>query len=112
MAKIKLFLIAAGLVAVTGCTVETAAPQETGEQATAAWLAAIPAQCFAHKGKEYLGLAVECTPGEEAPTCALDAGQQQTPLDGTGNAVISICNCNSDHVYSCLYVGDEATWKL
>lgn len=113
MAKIKLFLAALGLFAATGCTVETAAaPPPDGEAQTAAWLAAIPAQCFAHLGKEYLGRAVECTPGaEDSATCGLDSGQKQTPLDGSGNPMVFLCNCMSDHLYSCLYVGAEAAWK-
>lgn len=106
MHTIKLLLAALALT-VTACGGAGPAPEPTGEELTQAWLAAIPASCFTHEGKEYLGRAVSCTVGIPQDTCALDSGQKQTPVDGTGNPPAFLCNCFSDGFYSCLYIGPE-----
>ena len=79
---------------------------EDGEAATAAWLAAIPSSCLAHRGKEFLGLGVSCSGDQPKDTCGIDRAQKATPLDGSGNPVAWICNCFNDDVYSCTYVGE------
>lgn len=104
-ARVYITLALLSLSACSGPAGSEPAPCDRSAE-TAAWLAAVPAACFDHLGKEYLGDAVGCIPGE-APTCALDFGQRQTPLDGTGNAVTFLCNCASSGLYSCLYVGGQ-----
>ena len=61
---------------------------------------AIPAACRAHTAREFRDGSIACAPAA-ADTCAFDAHNAPTPLDGSGAPLAYYCTCDGGGSYWC-----------
>ena len=72
-----------------GCAASTPAPGDR-----------IPDSCFKQPAKAFVHGEATCNP-DAADTCAFDAHNEPTPLDGSGNPLAYYCTCGSTGLYTC-----------
>jgi len=83
------YLILLLALALTGCAASTSPPDD-----------GIPDSCFEQSARSFVHGEATCTPAV-SDTCAFNAHNQPTPLDGSVSPLAYYCTCGSTSLYTC-----------